>query len=89
MLSAAPADVDELRGRPVDGPACIADAHLVQQVGGEGVLIVRRERPRRGVLRPQRAGRDAAPVRQRRDRREVVAKVRQASEHLIAFEPNR
>ena len=70
MLSAEPAALG----------SCAAARSTVRRVspkrtslsmfGREHALVVRRERPGRRVLRPQRAGGHAAPLRQRRHRQE-------------------
>ena len=62
----------------------LPDAQLVQDAAGKRVLVVRGERPRRRVLRTQRAGGHAAALGERRHRDEAVAEIREAAEQLIA-----
>ncbi len=75
----------ERRGGPVNGAARVAEADLVEERRREGALVVGRERPRVRQLRPERAGRHAAAVGERRDRREVVVEVRQTPEQVVAI----
>ena len=58
-------------------------------VGRERVLVVRREGPRRRVLRSQRPGGDAAAIGQRRHRHEPAAEVGEAAEQLVAVRSER
>ena len=56
------------RRRARHGSPGVADAKLVEQAARERVLVAGRKRPRRGVLRAQRAGGHAAAVGERRHR---------------------
>ena len=61
----------------------IADPQLVQPALGEDALVACRRRPGAGPLRPQRAARHAAAVRQGRDRDKRLAEARHAREQPI------
>ena len=83
MFSAEPRRRGQLRGRPMHRAPRVADPQLVEQIGRERVLVAGGERPRRGVLRSERAGRGPAAFRQRRHRLEAAAEVREAAEDAV------
>ena len=73
----------QLGREPGDGPSRIADPKLVDEGGRDRPLVTGCKRPRRRVLRSERAGGDAASFRQRCYRNERFAKARQATEHVV------
>ena len=72
------------RGRARHATARVADAKLVEEGRREVALVARRERPRRRLLRAERARRHAAAVRQRGHRNEAFREPRQPPEDLVA-----